>query len=70
MPEDEACAGDFVNAEEVELFAEEAVVAAGGLFESGEVGIHIFLGEEGGSVDALKLGIFFIAEPVSAGQGG
>jgi len=68
MPEDEAGAGDFLNAEEVELLAEEAMVAAGGFFEASEVGVHLLLGEEGGAVDALELWIVFVAEPVSAGD--
>jgi hypothetical protein len=42
MPEDEAGSGDFLNAEEVELLAEEAMVALGNLFEMLEVGVHVF----------------------------
>ena len=70
MPEDEACAGELLNAEEVELLAQDAMVAARGFFEAGEVGIEIFLGEEGGAVDALELRILLVAEPVSAGEAG
>ena len=70
VPEDEACAGDFLNGEEVELLAEESMVATGGLFEMGEVGVEVLLGEESGAVDALELGILFIAEPVCAGEVG
>jgi hypothetical protein len=68
MPEDEAGAGELLNAEEVELFAEDAMIAARGFFQAREVGVKIFLREEGRAVDALQLGILFVAEPVSAGE--
>jgi hypothetical protein len=68
MPEDEAGAGDLLNAEEVELLAEEAMIALGDFFEAGEVGVEVFLREEGGAVDALELGILFVAEPVGSGE--
>ena len=69
MPEDEAGAGDLLDAEEVELLAEDAMVAAPWLlFQAREVGVEIFLREEGGAVDALELGILLVAEPVGAGQ--
>ena len=70
VPEDEACAGELLNAEEVELLAQDAMVAARGFFKAGEVGVQIFLGEEGGAVDALELRILLVAEPVSAGEAG
>jgi hypothetical protein len=68
MPEDEAGAGELLNAEEVELLAEQAVVALGCFFEAREVGVEVLLREEGGAVDALELGILFVAEPVGAGE--
>ncbi len=49
---------EFLNAEEVELLAEDAMVALGGFFESREVRVKIFLREERGAVDALELGDF------------
>ena len=70
MPEDEAGAGELLNAEEVELFAEDAMVAARGFFKAGEVLVEIFLREERGAVDALELRIFLVAEPVGAGEAG
>ena len=70
MPEDEAGAGELLNAEEVELLAQDAMVAARGFFKAGEVGVEIFLREEGGAVDALELRILLVAEPVSAGEAG
>ena len=57
VPEDEAGAGELLNAEQVELLAEDAMVAARGFFEAGEVGVEIFLREEGSAVDALELRI-------------
>ncbi len=68
VPEDEAGAGELLNAEEVELLAEDAMVAARGFFEAREVGVEILLREEGGAVDALELRILLVAEPVSAGE--
>ncbi len=70
MPEDEAGAGDFLDGEQVELFAEDAVVAGLDFFEVLEVGVEIFLGEEGGSVESLELGVLLIAEPIGAGETG
>ena len=68
MPEDEASAGQILNAEEVELLAEDAMVAARGFFKAGEVLVELFFREEGRAVDALQLGILLVAEPVSAGE--
>ena len=70
MPEDEAGAGELLNAEEVELLAEDAMVAARGFFKAREVGVEIFLREERGAVDALELRILLVAEPVGAGEAG
>jgi hypothetical protein len=68
MPEDEAGAGEVLNAEEIELFAQDAMVAARGFFEAGEVIVEIFFREERRAVDALQLRILLVAEPVSAGE--
>ena len=70
MPEDEAGAGQLLNAEEVELLAEDAMVAARGFFKAGEVLVELFFREEGRAVDALQLGILLVAEPVGAGEAG
>ena len=70
MPEDEAGAGELLNAEQVELLAQHAMVALGRFFKPREVGVQILLREEGGAVNALQLRIFFVAEPVGAGQRG
>ena len=59
MPEDEAGAGQLLNAEEVELLAQQAMVALGRFFKAGEVRVEILLREEGGAVDALQAGDSF-----------
>ena len=69
MEEDEAGAGEFLDAEEVELLAELAVVALLGLFELVEVVVEVLGGEEGGAVDALQLLVVLVALPVGAGDG-
>src|ERR1700722_12303737 len=68
VPEDKAGARDLLNAEQVKLLAEQAMVALGRFFEAGKVGVEIFLREEGSAVNALQLRILFIPEPVSAGK--
>ena len=69
MEEDQAGAGEFLNAEEIELFADFAVVALLCFFELVEVFVEIFFGEPDGAVDALELLVFFVALPVGAGDG-
>src|SRR5208337_1722025 len=68
MPEDEAGAGELLNAEEVKLLAQDAMVAARSFFQAREVLVEILLREKGRAVDALQLGILFVAEPVGAGE--
>ena len=55
MPEDEAGAGELLNGEQVELLAEQAMVALLGFFELVEVVVELFLGVERRAVDALEL---------------
>ncbi len=69
QPEWQACSDFLADGEELELFAEAAVIAALGVFEAREIVVEILLREEGGAVDALKLRVLFIAEPVGAGDG-
>ena len=68
MPEDQARSGEFLNRKQVELFAEHAMVALLRFFDAGEVGVEIFLGEEGSAIDALQLRILFVSQPVGAGD--
>ena len=70
VPEDEAGASQLLNAEQVQLLAKNAVVALGRFLQAREVRVEILLREEGGTVDALELGILLVAEPVGAGQVG
>ena len=60
----------LLNAEEVQLLAQQAMVALGRFFEARKVGVQLFLREERRAVDALQLRILFVAQPVSAGQVG
>ena len=50
--------------------ADLAVVAAFGLFEHGEVGLHLGLVLEGGAVDALELRVLLVALVIGAGHAG
>src|SRR6202012_4553871 len=68
VPEDEARARDLLDGEEVELLAEDAVIARLGLLELLEVGVQIFLREEGRAVDALELLVVFLAQPIGTGD--
>ena len=70
MPEDESRAGQLLNAEEVQLLAQQAMVALGRFFQAGKVRVHVLLREERRAVDALQLRILLVAQPVSAGQAG
>ena len=70
VPEDEACACDLLDGEEVELLAEDAVVAGLDLFEVLEVGVEVFGVEERGAIETLELLVLFVSEPVGAGERG
>ncbi len=56
--------------EQVELLAELAVVALGGLLEALLVRAQLVLGRPGGAVDALQLRVLLAAAPVGAGDAG
>ena len=64
VPEDQAGARNLLDAEEIELLAEYAVVARLDLLEVLEVGFEILLREEGRAVNALELLVVFFAQPV------
>src|SRR5229473_3197694 len=68
VPENQPGAGFFLNAEEVEFRAQPAVIAALGFLDAVKMRVQFFLREEGHRVNALKLGIPFLALPVSAGD--
>src|SRR6202042_1440263 len=54
--------------EELQLFAEPAVISPLCLFEQSEILVQVLAGEEGGAVDALELWVLLVAEPVGAGE--
>src|SRR5712691_1710678 len=68
MPENQAGAGFFLDAEEVELDAELAMIAALGFLDAVKMRIQLFLGEKSDGVNALELRIAFLTFPVSAGN--
>ena len=68
MPEDEAGAGELLNGEQVELLAEQAMVALLGFFELVEVVVELLLGVERRAVDALELRVLLVAQPVGSGD--
>ena len=68
MEEDQAGAGEFLNAEEIQLLAELAMVALLRFFELVEVLVEFFFGEPGRAVDALQLLVLLVALPVRAGD--
>src|SRR5262249_25329144 len=70
MPEDQSGAGEFLDAEEIQLLAKHAMVALFGLFNGMQVLLKIFSAEERSAVDALELRVLFVAQPVSAGDAG
>jgi hypothetical protein len=59
----------FIDVEEAEGLADDAVVALLGLVELHEVGVELFLGGEGGAVDADEAVGVLIAVPVGGGEG-
>src|SRR5260370_16529306 len=66
MPEDEAGAGFVLNAEEVQLGAELAMIATLGFFQAMKIFVQLLLCEEAGGVNAPQLRVSFLPFPVSA----
>ena len=60
--------GQLLDAEQIELLAELAMVALLGLFEPLEVLVELLLREERRAVDALHLVVLLVALPVGAGD--
>ena len=58
VPEDQPRPGKFLNAEQVELLAQQAMVALGRFLKPRKVRVQGLLREEGRAVDALQLGFF------------
>ena len=70
VPEDEPRARDLLNAEEVELTTQDAVVARLDLLQPLEVRVEVLRVEERRPVDALQLLVLLVAQPVGARDGG
>ena len=68
LPEDEARTDLVLNGEQAQLFAELAVVALAGLFQTGEICLQFLLVGKGGAVDAGEHLPLFIAAPVGTGH--
>src|SRR5207244_9022312 len=68
MPENQPGPSEFLDREQIELLAEGAVIPLFGLLDLVQIVVQFLLGEERGSVDALQLGIPFIAQPIGAGD--
>ena len=69
MEEDQPRPGEFLNAEEIQLLAELAVIALLRFFELVQVLVEFLLCEPRGAVDALQLLVLLVAFPVGAGDG-
>jgi len=67
VPVHEPGPGLLVQAKEVELSAEAAVIPALDLLKPIQVGAQLLLGVPDGTIDALQHGPLFVAAPVSAG---
>ncbi|MNC26703.1 hypothetical protein D3C75_748450 [compost metagenome] len=67
VPEHHA-GGLFLHVVQVELLADLAVVALGGLFKTLQVGLELLLVGPGGAVDALQHLVVGVAAPVGAGH--
>src|SRR5580704_10733786 len=70
MPEDEARARSFLNAEKIQLRAKFAMIAALRFFDAMQVFVQLFLCVESQRIDALELRIPLLSLPVSAGDVG
>ncbi len=68
MEEDQSGTGELLDAEQIQLLAELAMIALLGFFQALQVCVLILLAEERRAVDALQLGIVLVAFPISAGD--
>jgi hypothetical protein len=67
MPKNQAGAGFFLNAEQIEFGPKFAMIAALGFFEAVQISVEFLLREECRGLNALQLRIAFLALPVGAG---
>ena len=70
MPEHQPAAGVLLDAEQVEVRADAAMVAPGGFFQALEIGLQRPGIGPGGAVDATKLLVGRVPAPVGAGGAG
>src|ERR1700761_5081526 len=70
MPEDESRSGDFLDREQIELLAQQSMIAASSLFQSREMLVQFLFREECRSVDALQLRILLVTEPIGSSEAG
>src|SRR5215472_92849 len=66
MPENESRARFLLDAEEIQLDAELAMIATLGLLEAMQIFVQLFLREESNRIDALELRIAFLPLPIRA----
>ncbi len=67
-PQDQTGTGQRANGEQVQLLAQQAMVALFRLFQLLQIGIQILLGEKGGRVQTLQLLAGRVALPVGPSQ--
>ncbi|OPZ70559.1 MAG: hypothetical protein BWY83_01583 [bacterium ADurb.Bin478] len=68
VPENQTCTDLFVDAVEIELFAQATMVALFGFFQAQQIVIQLCLFAERNAIDALQHGVFFITQPIGAGH--
>ena len=66
VKEDQPRTGQFLDAEQIELLAQLAMVALLGFLQLGEILVEILLAEKRRAVDALQLRVLLVAFPVRA----
>ena len=64
MKENQPRTSEFLNAEQIQLFAQLAMVAALGFFHPRQEFVELFLAEKRRAVDALQLRIALFALPI------
>src|SRR6478672_3818434 len=67
MPQNQPRPDVLLNRVEIELLADDAMVALAGFLEPADVALEVVLAEPGGAVDALQHLAALIAAPIRAG---
>src|SRR4029077_18455619 len=68
MPKNKSWTGFLLDAKEIKLPTQPAMVAALGFFQTMQVSVQLFLRKESRGVNALQLRIPFLTLPISAGH--